>query len=438
MLKSVRLAISKIDIHTLEVIKKSTSSSLVKAGGMVIGLGVSVFLGRTLGAEGLGIINLSNQIVAVVLVFCLLGIRQVIVKEVAIGYHQKDWLRIGNTMFSAYLINGCISIIISIALIIVAPWISESIFNEPRLTTPLIIASLAITPQVFSRIFSSGLIGYRKIWQSNLVDRTLSIAVVGIILFAFWILNYEIDIIKVAIFYGIARFAVTISMWIYWKKLYHNKQKKKFIGRNLMNTALPLLLITSTTVIAANSSTIMLGWLGNTKEVGLYSVAARLALLTSFFLQVSNAALSPKIAALFASDKKKEMGIMVKKVTRGLAIVGVLPIFIFILFGNPILSLWGGEFVGAYWILIILSIGQFFNISTGASGVMLIMCGKERILGRIKILEVLSNIILNYILIINLQAIGAAIATAITITILNILKVYIVKKEMGINIIKLV
>ena len=127
---------------------------------------------------------------------------------------------------------------------------------------------------------------------------------------------------------------------------------------------------------------------------------------------------------------------MVQKITNVLFIIAILSVIIFITLGNPILSVWGSEFSEAYWVLVILSIGQFFNISTGATGITLMMCGKEKILSRIKILELVSNLLLNYILILNYQAVGAAIATAITLILLNTLKLIIVKKELNISIIK--
>jgi len=436
MIKAVLSSFSKIDIHTKEVIKKSASSSMVKIIGMVFGLGVSIFLGRTLGPEGLGIINLSNKIVSLFVILGLLGMNQVLVKNIAIGHSKKNWQLIGNSMFTAYWINGGLTLILSLLLIFAAPWIANTIFSDSRLVFPLTIAMIAMVPQVFSRIFSSGLIGYRKIWQSNLVNQTMSVVIVGILLFTFWVFNLVITINRVALFYGMGRLVVTISMWFYWRKLFHHKQKNNFIAGVLLKTALPLFFVSITNIITTSSSPIFLGWLGDAKQVGFFSVAARLALLTSFFLQVTTSALSPKIAALFANGKITELEKMLQKITGGLIIIGIVPVIVFVIAGNPILSVWGGEFSSAYWVLVILSIGQFFNISTGATGITLMMCGKEKMLSKIKILELISNLLLNYFLIYYFQAIGAAIAIAFTMALINTIKLLIVKNKLGIKVIK--
>lgn len=432
MIKYFRNKLSFLDIHTHEVVLKSISSSAVKVIGMTIGLLVSIFLGRTLGAEGLGIINLSNRVVTLIIMLCLLGMQQVLIKEVAIGYNRKDWQHIGDVTHTAYLMNGAVTLVVSVIFILISPWLSHNIFNEPRLTIPLSIAFIVMTPQVFSRLFASSLIGYRKIWQSNLVDQTLSLGIVGIILLLLWLLKVEITIISTAIAYAFGRVIVMLSVGLYWNKLFSLKGKRKFLAKSMLKTSLPLLLVTSTAIISASASLIMLGWLDESKQVGLYSVAARIALLTSFFLQVTNSAISPKLASLYADGKIREMGKMVQRVTKGLSIIAFVPLFIFIIAGKSILSLWSAEFIEAYWILVILSIGQFFNISTGATGVLLNMCGFEKIQGRISTIFVLLNLILNYILIRHFGAKGAAIATAITVAGINIVRVIYVKKKINI------
>jgi O-antigen/teichoic acid export membrane protein len=200
--------------------------------------------------------------------------------------------------------------------------ILKNVFNEFKLTYTLIAFLIVITPQVFSRIFSSGLVGYRKIWQSNLVQQTLSIAITAILLLVLYLAKQEITVNRVAIIYAIGQIAVTFSVGLYWHKLYKFKAKRIFIPKPLLKTLIPLLGSTLAAIVISNVDAIMLGWLSSTKDVGLYSVAARLALLTSFFLQVANASVSPKIAALYESGNIKELEKMVQSVTKGLGLLG--------------------------------------------------------------------------------------------------------------------
>ena len=123
---------------------------------------------------------------------------------------------------------------------------------------------------------------------------------------------------------------------------------------------------------------------------------------------------------------------MVRQVTFWLIIIGVLSTLFFLLFGHSILGLWGDEFKEAYYCLIILCFGQLVNISTGCSGVLLIMSGNERVFSIISVIFLILNIILNYILINLYGIVGAAIATSTSIILENILRVIIAKKKTGI------
>ncbi len=428
-----RKRLALLDEHTFEVLKKSSASMLVKMAGMIIGLGVSVYLGRTLGAEGLGIINLSNRLINLLMTITMLGLPQVVLKFTAIAYEKKDWQTVGNTIFTATLISSTLALILSVIGYFVSTYLATEIFKEPQLEVPLKITFLILLPRTLSQIFANAVNGFRKIWQSNLVNETLSMWIVGLCLTGLHVFKVEINVINIAIVYAIGRIGVTLAVTIYWKHLFTFKGKTRLIARPILKIAMPMLLISSTSIIAANANTLMLGWLGDMKDVGLYNVAMRLAMLTIFIHAVTVSALSPKIAALYEQGKIKNLEKMVQNVTKLLIVIGALSVALFALFGKSVLGFWGDEFKAAYLILLIISIGQFFNIGTGATGIILIMTGHEKITSRITLISLGLNILLNFILIQQMGIIGAAIATAATVSSENIIKIIIVKRKTGIT-----
>lgn len=433
MINIIKKTYSKLDIHTAEVVRKSAISTIVKVIGMLVSLLVSVFLARKIGADGLGIINLSNRIVNVLIILGLLGMSQVIIKEVAIARNKKDISHIGNVMHTAYVLNGSVSAFISLIVIIFSPWVADTVFNKPELTYPLMIALIVMTPQVYSRIFSSGLVGYKKIWQSNLVDQTLSIIITGFIIFVLWILNIQISINLVAISFAIGRIFVTGCVGLYWNTLYKYNSKKNLIIKQLATTSIPLYIMSISTVLLANSDLIIIGIFASAKDIGLYAVASRLAMLTSFFLQVTNSSIAPKIAALFSLGKKPELEKMIQSVTKWLGIIGIISVMFFAIFGYKILAIWGEEFSQAFWVLIILSIGQFFNIASGAVGQILIMCGFEKLQSKISLFSMFIGIFFNILLVWRFGIIGAAISTSVMVLAINLTRIFYVSKKLGIK-----
>ncbi|HET8573278.1 MAG TPA: flippase [Edaphocola sp.] len=435
MITKIKKQLKKLDVHTLEVVKKSGSATIVKMLGMIAGLLVSVALGRILGADGLGIINLSNQIVTIVLVFCMLGTSQVIIKEIAIARNKEKFLRINDIINSAYILNGLVTVFVSVVLILLAPWIANHFFHNEKMIYPLIVFFIVLTPQIFSRIYSAGLVGYQKIWQSNLVDQTMSISITGVLLLIFYLLNYPITVNLVAVLYAIGRVSVTIFVGIYWQKLKPEKKdngKRELAIQSLLKTGMPLLLVSAALILSGSIDSIMLGWLRNSKEVGIYTVSFRIATLTIFFLQVTTAAISPKIASLYEAGQIGELRKMVQQVTSILTIIGVLSVVLFIFAGKYILSLWGDEFKVGFSALIILSVGQFFNIASGPVGNILAMTNHEKVLRNITVITLLINVVLNFVLIKMYGIIGASIATTFSTFMNMALCYYYVKLKLNI------
>jgi len=420
--------IKNLDRHTKEVFLKLSPTIVVQIIGVLARLITSIILGRILGPAGLGEVNLINQIITIVMVVSMFGMDHVLVKKIAIAHSNNNFNSVGNTIFTALLVNISIAIVLTVLGVLGSGFIA-SFFNNTRLQIPIIIGFIIIVPQTIGSVFVSGINGYRKIWQSRLFKdfSTSLIVLIGIGLCLFF--DLEITLIKVILLYTIGRLITFIVATIYWKTLYGPIFVRKFVDKKMFKMAFPLFFVSATTLLASSVDILMLGWLSDISKVGFYTVASRLVLFVAIFLQITNAALSPKIATFFANNQFKEMSIMVKQVTFLLMIIGLISTLLFLLFGKSLLGFWGSEFSGAYICLIILCFGQFINISTGCSGVLLIMCGYEKIFSYITGSFLILNIVLNYFLIIRYNEVGAAIATTLTIVGENITRVIVAKQK---------
>ncbi|RCT55350.1 flippase [Winogradskyella sp. KYW1333] len=426
--------LTNLDQNTSEVFKKSIPTAFVKILGMVLSILISIFLGRMLGADGLGVINLSNRIVAILLVVCLFGMRQVLIKEIAIGYSGNDNKRIGDSLKTAYFFNLILSISVSLILILLSPWLANNFFEVPELEMVLVISFIVFPFQILTRIFSSGLAGFRKIWQASLVDQTLSTFVTFLVLMIYYIIDVEITIINVIIAYVIGRFVATVVLGIYWNTIFSSTEKNERKTKELLKTAFPILLVTVTETIYKNVDIIMIGWLCSAKEVGIYTVASRIAIISGFLLNVAHSAVAPKVAVLYNDNKKEELQTLIQYLTGALFITALLILVISVVFSELILAIWGTEFKSGYLVLIILAIGQFFNVSTGTVGTILTMTGFEKKLLSVNTFFMILNLILNCIFINAWGIEGAAVAYMILIIGMNFTRVFYVYKFVGIRI----
>ncbi len=106
--------------------------------------------------------------------------------------------------------------------------------------------------------------------------------------------------------------------------------------------------------------------------------------------------------------------------------LGILSFPIFILtfsMAKPLtLLLYGARYDDSWLFLQLLSLGYYFHVVLGFNGLTLQVLGKVRYVVTINVVAVIINLILNLLLIPRYGALGAAIATAVSMIIHNVLK----------------
>ena len=153
-----------MDSLTKETVRNSLASLFIRISAMLLGILLSMYIARELGPEGIGVYNFVNSFVSLSLIIVMLGTQSIITKTVAIAKSKNNFQDIREIINSTYILNGGFSIITICGIFLLLPWILNSLVNKPHLIIPLYIGSIAIFPQVLSRIWGAGLIGYKKIW----------------------------------------------------------------------------------------------------------------------------------------------------------------------------------------------------------------------------------------------------------------------------------
>ena len=133
---------------------KSSASLVVKLFSMAAGFFVSIILGRKIGADGLGIIHLSQRVVSIVLVVAMIGMDNVLRKETAIAFENKAWQHVHDVVRSAGRLVLPAAALLSFATVISASHLSKAVFDKPESAVPLMLAAVVIVPDVFTRIYA--------------------------------------------------------------------------------------------------------------------------------------------------------------------------------------------------------------------------------------------------------------------------------------------
>ena len=213
----------------------------------------------------------------------------------------------------------------------------------------------------------------------------------------------------------------------------YTTETKSYIPKEWLSVSGILFLTTSLDLLLRQSDILMVSFFMDNTNAGYYAVAARLATLTALGLSVADYVFMPKIAALYESRQLVKLQSMVRNASLQILSITLPILFTLIIGGKWILGMFGPQYADSYIVLVILLCGQIVNSFTGMVGGLMTMTGHQRAFLILYVLAFGIQIILNIILIPSQGIIGAAIGTAVSMIVLNLLAYSFVKKKLKIK-----
>lgn len=248
----------------------------------------------------------------------------------------------------------------------------------------------------------------------------------------FWVTRSEIialpDLLDVALWGHLLPGAVLLGLSVFWARRWSGRASGGRQGR--FHFGLKAMQIGLVYVGITHLDRLMLGVLSNSRELGTYAVAARLAGLMYLIVYF----LPPLVGPVFARENSDANKKQVYEASTYLVTTIVLPVALLLLWGaGPIVSgLFGAEYLGSTRILQLLTVSIFLVAATGNNGLLLQMGGRENIELKLSLLTFGLNFLLNLWLIRQWGGWGAAVATATSLLVSTACKTVICRREWGV------
>jgi len=378
---------------------------------------------RNIGASDYGLFVLVTRILDIIIIISSLGFATTIVRHVAYYYARNDHERTKGTVFYSLKIVFIVSIAGLVLFFILSPLISDKLFNRPEISPFLRILLLSLPFSMISMIFLSTLNGLKKIKTTtiirNIINPVIYILMVGIVILFNWGLTGLM---------WIYIFTASISAflaYIHLRKAYLNKvsDHKPFAEKKkLWNFSYPMLftqlLITITRLVPIF---IMSFYLTNA-DIGIFNVSLKIAVLVSFTLEAFAMIFSPVMAELFSKNDREMIRKLYKTVTKWIFTFSLVIFFIIILFSDTLLSIFGTEFIAGSIVLILIAFGELVNAGAGLVGNLILMSGRPKIIMVNSIFWFIIIVVLCLILIPPMGLKGAAISVAISLAVINLVR----------------
>ncbi len=424
--------LKRLDSHTKEIVERASMALLIKISAAVLNFSLSVVLARLLGAEGAGIYFLSFTVVTITAMISRLGLDNALLKFVASSVAEENWQAVKGVYQRSISLVLVSSLLVALGLFLLAPWLSYTVFKDSNMLLPLRFMALANIGLALFTLNAQALKGLKHV-ASALSVQSLWVAIFTLVGILLWIPQW--GVLGAIWAYVIASFiTLAIGLISWWRATPQLRGVRgSFEVPQLLNSSVPLFWMSTLQMVTAWGSTFMLGiWL-DSAQVGIYESANRTAFLTSFILVAVNSISAPKFAALYKKGDMKALASTARVSAQIMAVAAAPILFVFLFFPYWVMNIFGSEFSSGASVLSILAIGQYISVATGSVGFLLMMCGYERLMRNNIFICALVLVFLNIILIPSLGIQGAAIASATTVILQNMIAAYFVLNKLGIR-----
>lgn len=386
------------------------------------GFFTNLLLTRGLGPQLYGVYSYTSTLGFIALKISNLGSDKSILKFVP-QYEESPEHR-SAMLLLAYLTSIVASTVLAAILFSLAPLINSFTLDTPLFTDVLRVYTFLIPFNTLSNLIAALFKSYEDMISSALISHVATpvfklIGVVSAFLLGYALLGVVAAMVA-------AGFLTLIGgLWLARRRLNDPIQRTNPFSHatEFYNFSLPLTVGSIAQTVYNRVDLLMVGYFLSSSSVGVYNIAVVLATFLSMPLMAFNQLYPPIASRLYHDDQLVDLNKIYAITNRWILTITMFPFLVVLVFSEQILLVFGEGFVLGTGVLIALSAAQLISATAGPTGMTLMMTGHQYLTMSNNIVMGVLNIILNYFLIIEFGAIGAAIATGSSIAFLNIVKV---------------
>jgi O-antigen/teichoic acid export membrane protein len=412
-------------------LKKTISTSginfLFRIFGLVASFVITVYITKWFGLDTYGNYSLVFGLSQIIAILFTLGIPNTLIK--IIGNHNFNHNQAKNILYKGIKGTLFFSIIPLLFFYFGSDYMSNTIFENPKLKTYFLVVAFSIPLFIVHEIFLNFFIAIKDFFKYNL----LMFVIPNILLFIFLYFFKQLSLNNHHSFIAFSC-AILITVVIETLILFEINPKKETVNistKELLKTASPFLFSGLFLYLLNYTNIILLEFYFNDIQVGIYNIAYKVGSVGFLVIVSVSTIITPKMAELYGKGNIIELKKLTNKATQLIAILSTPIVFILIFYSKYILSFWGTELIEGNTTLIIISIGVLLSAISGNVDQLLNMTENQNILRNITFFSFFVNLILGLILIPIYGIVGAAISSLITNVLINLICIYYIKKKLG-------
>lgn len=422
--------------------KKDVES--IAHGGILLAIGLAftnlasflfmALLARALGPAQFGIFFLGFSVFGIASALSLVGMDSAILRYVAPAYAK------GDVSESRYILIRIVkyllasSIVVAITMFLLADLVATWIFRTPEVAETIRYFSLCVTP------FALSVFGYRalqsiknfrhQVLSRNFIEPAVKLigAVIIFLLMMSWagwpMVVIGLSLLLSATYSGVQLRKVFDRKW--------RKRKSTWSRQEMLGYSLPLFLTAIFNLGLFRVDVFFLARFSAPDVVGVYGAAFHLVSLGVLGVTVAVMVMSPHIADSYHNNERDKLEALCKMASRWILIFSMPILAVICLYPDQILSVYGERYSAGASALIILTCGILAANFSGIAGTILRMSGHSKVVFVNTIITSFFAVGASYLLVPPYGMIGAAIAAALSTTLLALLRLLLSYRLVGI------
>lgn len=415
------------------IIRGVSGGFLVSISSAILAILTTAILARQLGPEGFGIYSFCFSVAMLLATPTQAGLPTLVLRETARYQSQKEW----PLMRGIHQRSNQLAFILSICISGFAIAITSQLESTKSNLNTYIFSFLIIPLLAMGNIRGAILQGLKHVVLGQLPENLIRpVALITLISMAI-IAEIKLTPTNAMFSHVLASLAAVVFGAVILSKKRPPDLKstqKEYDKDRWLRSLLPLSLLAGAQVLNMQIGTIILGVFCDSTQVGIYRSALQLASVVIFGLSIVGNVAAPHITKLYITGETKKLQEIVTGITRITALIAIPAAMFFIILGEDVLLfLYGKDYTSGYSTLAILCGGQLLCAIFGPTMHIMNMTGQERqtLLGFS--ISAAVNIALLLALTPKLGAIGAAIASVLSTTILNLFLAIQIQSKIKIN-----
>ena len=317
------------------------------------------------------------------------------------------------------------SLVFGAAFALAAPWINAHTLGEPLFPAALRVFAVVLPFYTLRRVVTAPFRSLEQLEYTVGVNKVALPAAQILAVGAAFLLDASlVGVVVALVVAGVVVFAGSFALLFARTDLRPRLAGTREVAAEYYGYSLPLTASRAGSLVYSNVDVLMLGVLASgAADVGIYNVSLALASLLALPLMATNQVFPPVASRLYEEGNYDDLESIYGFLTRwmfGLALLGGAAL---IVFRTPVLALFGAEFTAGTTVLVVLAVAKVVNVAVGPSGYVLMMTDHQYCNVVNQVSTALLNVVLNYVLILRYGMVGAAVATGISIGVVNVARI---------------